>query len=492
VSQTYLPLTRIAAEIETFHKDKAKHTDRILGEEDPRTQRAFIQLARGGYLPTIIRTKIADARAITGAAVQRAPGEAAFLTTLDGELRQVADRCSAYDAAAAEVFKLVSGDAQPDPEALDDAVRALREQDHAVQEVVSRLNDALQSRIDGRVRAAEEDERRSAFLVVALTGFAVFMGLLVTVLAQRALRPVRDLTEAVKGIGRGEYAQVSIPASAGDEVALLAREFNAMAERLRERDRQLGAQREQLLRSERLAAVGRVSAQITHEIRNPLSSIGLNSEELEEEISHLPASEARERLLGLLRAMMKEIDRLAEITEEYLRFARLPKPQMEPADVNEVLTDLFDFLDVEMSGAGVKVERDLGAGLPLVNGDEAQLRQALLNLARNAREALQPRGGGTLRASTRATVGEVTIELADDGPGIPPEVLPSIFDPFFSTKERGTGLGLALTQQIVQEHGGRIEVRSEPGKGAAFAVRLPASPARREAPARPASAAVSD
>jgi signal transduction histidine kinase len=292
-------------------------------------------------------------------------------------------------------------------------------------------------------------------------------------LSQRALRPIRTLTEAAQRLGRGSPESVAVPEQGGDELASLAREFNAMAQRLAARERELRAQGEALLRSERLAAIGRIAAQITHEIRNPLSSISLNAEELGER-----APDARE----LCDAIVREVDRLTGITEEYLRFARLPKPQLQRADVNETVRDLLDFVRPELEAGGVQVTASLSPGVPRVLADVAQLRQLLLNLLRNAREAMP--SGGSLHVATRSDEGLVSLEIQDTGQGISPERMERIFDPFFTTKARGTGLGLAMAQEIAQEHGGQLLCESVVGEGAVFTLRLPAAPLLEQAQAQ--------
>jgi signal transduction histidine kinase len=246
-----------------------------------------------------------------------------------------------------------------------------------------------------------------------------------------------------------------------------------MAQRLAARERELRAQGEALLRSERLAAIGRIAAQITHEIRNPLSSISLNAEELGER-----APDARE----LCDAIVREVDRLTGITEEYLRFARLPKPQLQRADVNETVRDLLDFVRPELEAGGVQVTASLSPGVPRVLADVAQLRQLLLNLLRNAREAMP--SGGSLHVATRSDEGLVSLEIQDTGQGISPERMERIFDPFFTTKARGTGLGLAMAQEIAQEHGGQLLCESVVGDGAVFTLRLPAAPLLEQAQAQ--------
>ena len=225
------------------------------------------------------------------------------------------------------------------------------------------------------------------------------------------------------------------------------------------------------MRSERLAAVGKMAAVITHEVRNPLSSIGLNAELLEED---LRGSHASSEAIALSQKIQREVDRLTSITEEYLRFARLPRPRLEKEQMNDIVVGVIEFQRDDLETRGVSVTTQLASALPLVTADEAQLRQALLNLFRNAADAMGS-GGGVLRVTTRRADGGVEVRVADSGPGIAAEHLPHIFEPFFSTKEGGTGLGLALTQQIIAEHGGRIDVTSGAGEGTTFVMTLPAA-----------------
>jgi signal transduction histidine kinase len=182
-----------------------------------------------------------------------------------------------------------------------------------------------------------------------------------------------------------------------------------------------------------------------------------------------------EEALHLVKAIGREADRLVEITDQYLKFARFPKPVLEPANPNALLEAVLDFQEEEMTRAGVKLTHSFAPDCPQVVCDQGQIRQVLLNLLRNSREALVH--GGTIHVETHPLVTQVEISVADDGPGIPPEGLAHIFDPFFSTKDRGTGLGLALAQQIISEHGGEIRCTSELGRGSRFLIRLRRAPA---------------
>ncbi|MBX3275910.1 MAG: HAMP domain-containing protein [Sandaracinaceae bacterium] len=223
-----------------------------------------------------------------------------------------------------------------------------------------------------------------------------------------------------------------------------------------------------LIQTERLAAIGRMAAHVTHEVRNPLSSIGLNVELLEEELEDLPPEQR-----SLLRSIQREIDRLTEITEEYLRLARLPVPRLEPEPLGALVDEVGRFVARELESSGITLRVEVDADLPLVAADESQIRQALLNLLRNAKDAMA-QGGEILLAARRAP-GGLEILVRDRGEGIAPEARVHLFDLFYSTKERGTGLGLPLTQQIVAAHGGVIRCDDADGGGTVFTMWFPAA-----------------
>lgn len=221
--------------------------------------------------------------------------------------------------------------------------------------------------------------------------------------------------------------------------------------------------KEALIRSERLAAIGRMSAHVTHEIRNPLSSVGLNVEMLRDWLEAHPDSDEAQ---SLCTAIEREIDRLTELTDEYLRFARLPAPELRQVDVRDFLNTLANFVRPECRAAQVSVQVSAPESAN-VWMDPDQMRQAMLNLIRNAKEAMPGGGAIEVGADDRGT-----LWVEDGGPGIPEDALPHIFDPFYSTKLTGTGLGLALVQQIVQEHGGELQVRPLPEGGTRFTLNL--------------------
>jgi signal transduction histidine kinase len=220
---------------------------------------------------------------------------------------------------------------------------------------------------------------------------------------------------------------------------------------------------ERLLQTERLATVGRFASQIAHEIRNPLNSISLNIELLEDE---LPSSNDEAR--GLIRSVLRELDRLNEIVSEYLQFSRFPKPHLKRGRVETVIQGLASGFRPPQN---IRFNVQTAPTTPEVWLDEGLLRQVLDNLMRNAVEAIS--GEGSIELETDVLDRFVVIRVKDNGAGIPSDVQAKLFEPFFTTKAHGTGLGLATSQQIIFEHNGHLLVESQPGKGATFSILLP-------------------
>ncbi len=225
----------------------------------------------------------------------------------------------------------------------------------------------------------------------------------------------------------------------------------------------------QVAEAERLVAVGRICATVAHELMNPLTSVLLNIDILEEILTtpEVQIQEARERL----EVIRTELERLADMVREYYQFARLPKTKLERGDVNMILMKLLEFLALELYEKRISVRKVFEADLPEVLVDVNQLRQVFLNLFRNAMEAMPQ--GGQLVVMTRRGEGKVEIEIRDTGVGIDKANLERIFEPFFTTKAKGSGLGLPLVRQILKEHRGGIQCISEKGIGTTFTVWLP-------------------
>ena len=224
----------------------------------------------------------------------------------------------------------------------------------------------------------------------------------------------------------------------------------------------LRSMEERLLQSERLATVGRFASQIAHEIRNPLNSISLNVEMLEDEVA------GNESARGLIRSVLKELDRLNDIVSEYLQFSRFPKPHLKYGHVDGMMRELAaGFKPAER----ISLRFNIADSTPKVWLDEGLLRQVLDNLIRNAMEAIS--GNGVVEIETGVVDHNLVIRVKDSGSGISPESQAKLFEPFYTTKPHGTGLGLATSQQIVFEHNGHLTVESQPGKGSTFSILLP-------------------
>ncbi len=227
---------------------------------------------------------------------------------------------------------------------------------------------------------------------------------------------------------------------------------------------------QKIIQNERLAVVGRMAANVAHEIKNPLGTIVLNVELLEEELQDLGLEGGKEAR-SLLATIRSEIDRLLEVIGDYLQFARLPEVRLEKGSVNQVLSDLLQFLKEEIIARNILIVQELSPALPPVAIDAHQLRQAFLNLIKNSLEAMP--GGGKLTIRTVLRNGHVEIQVGDTGRGIAEKNTDLIFTPFFSTKPGGTGLGLPITAHIVMEHRGQIHFESDPDLGTTFSIRLP-------------------
>ncbi|HEX9402332.1 MAG TPA: ATP-binding protein [Anaeromyxobacter sp.] len=469
LSGGYLALTRVAAQLEV--KDWVATRALEASALDRGAREVYLPIARARFTG-LVHDKIDEGRRVTRESRALARGdEARFLDEVSVRLDALDARWQEYDHEARALFDALEAGEGQDPRtraAFEARAQEVRQLEKGLSLDVKLLQVSLETQIADRVHASERAEGRTVLLTIVYSLLALAIGAGAALVSQRLLSPIQTLTEGVKAVAAGDLTR-KVELKSHDELGLLAREFNAMAA-------SLAGQRDELRRAERLAAVGRISAQITHEIRNPLNAIGLNAELLAEELTRGPApAEA----IQLVHAISREVDRLNGVAEEYLRFARLPRLSLGRQDLNEVIGSLLDFLAPELQAAGVEVARELADGVLGLRADEGQLRAVFLNLLRNSREAMP--GGGRITVRTRRDGEAVEAEVADTGGGIPPEELTRIFEPFYSTKERGTGLGLAFALQVAKEHGGTIRCDSWVGRGTTFTLRLPADDERAEA-----------
>ncbi|RYZ02615.1 MAG: HAMP domain-containing protein [Myxococcales bacterium] len=317
---------------------------------------------------------------------------------------------------------------------------------------LAQIEQHVERSVDGLVAQARRRERIASWLLVSLTLATLLTGAVMAVYARRMLLPLGLVTERAKAVARGDLKPRSAVVS-NDEIGELAATFESMVSAIARAN-------EQLLVSERLATIGKMAAHVTHEIRNPLSSIALNLELLEEEVPS-SADEAH----NLLRAIKAEVERLSALSGQYLSVARQRPQQKQPEKLVEVVEEACEFVRRELSQAGVQLELAIDAEVAelMLPMDEAQVRQALLNLLRNAREAM-PSGGRVVVRVVRSD-GGLDLIVDDEGVGMPATTRERLFEPFFTTKQHGTGLGLAITRQIAEAHGGGIRVEPREPRG---------------------------
>jgi signal transduction histidine kinase len=288
---------------------------------------------------------------------------------------------------------------------------------------------------------------------------------------------VAPLTRLVTSMKHAESGDLGVRADEGraDELGVAARGFDAMLTALRRSQTELEAfYRERMVRADRFAAVGELATGLAHEIKNPLAGLSGALEVLEEDLAGSPRAE-------VVSEMRHQVARLGNTMESLLSFARPPKARLRTTDVNGTLEKVLFLVRQQRRGAGIAIVHDPVKELPAVLADPNQLEQVFLNICLNACQAMN--GKGKLLIRTVVVEGRVSVEIEDDGPGIPADVRPHVFKPFFTTKREGNGLGLAISARIVAEHGGHIGYRCPPAGGTVFAVTLQrAHPAPTERP----------
>jgi signal transduction histidine kinase/iron only hydrogenase large subunit-like protein len=229
--------------------------------------------------------------------------------------------------------------------------------------------------------------------------------------------------------------------------------------------KELGQAQAQLIRTEKLAALGQLSAGVAHEINNPLGTITIYAHLL---LRSLEPDDPRREDVELI---VSEANRTKEIVQGLLNFARETKLRSGPTNVNDVVEDVLGLVAQQSLFHNIKMKKVLDPNLPTIVADYALLKQVFLNIILNAAQAME--GNGKLAIITAAEKKQIKIKIQDTGPGIPPEVLGKLFSPFFTTKEKGTGLGLAISYGIIERHRGKIDVETDLGKGATFIISLP-------------------
>ena len=278
-------------------------------------------------------------------------------------------------------------------------------------------------------------------------------------LAARIAGPIRELSSAAGEVGRGRF-DVELPYAGSDEIGELTGAFRNMAA-------ELARSRSELAAAERERAWREMAKQVAHEIRNPLTPIKLSVQHLRQAFRDGAAD--REQLLQrVTETVLDQIDVLSRIATEFSHFARMPDARYERAHLGRLLDEAVAiFAEVD----GIRFERSTGELPVTLLADREQLRRVFINMFRNSIQAMP--GGGTILLETSVEERTVVLRVTDNGPGIPPEVLSRVFEPNFSTKSEGMGLGLAIAKKVIEDHGGTIRCESAVGHGTSFEIRLP-------------------
>jgi signal transduction histidine kinase len=329
--------------------------------------------------------------------------------------------------------------------------------------------------------------------------FASIVGYIV--LTRNTVAPILGLAQATREVADGDLT-VRVATNSETEIGTLYAAFNTMTARLEEYERErnefslsleslveerthelrqandsLRRAQSELVRMEKIAALGQIAASVNHEIKTPLNSLYLNLQLLTRKINKLECGDDKGKsgLLGVTTVIDNEIMRISEILEEFVQYARFAPPELKPDDLKDVLRQLAEMIGENAANAGVTVTMAVGPDpLPALL-DRKKLTQALLNLAVNAIHAM-PQGGTLTIGAGRAASGEMRLTIADTGTGISEEDLEKIFEPFFTKKEKGMGFGLAIVKRIVEDHHGTIACRSKLGEFTEFTITLPPQP----------------
>jgi two-component system NtrC family sensor kinase len=461
LDEGYLRLALSTAELRATQSILLTLLDRILDDRDPAATRSWVEAVRRLRPERLTRLDEIVTR-IRSLAVTDEDRRA--LDRLAEDLGTLAADARAGDDATGRLFVAVDGGRSEEARA---TLEVLLASERSVDRGLRGVGREADRQVADLSASLQRDQTRTFWMLLGLALVAAGIAIGILVWVHALVAPLAALGRAVQAVARGDFSG-RIDLRRRDEIGRLAEQFDRMTEAIRERDERLRALRQ----SEKLAALGRMAAHVTHEVRNPLSAIGLNTELLEEELSRAGAAEAT---LGMVRAIGHEVDRLTRVTQSYLSLARMPHPESAPTDLGQVAREAVDFHRPEADAEGVKLECDVADGLPKVPADAGQIRQVLANLLRNALEAVAGAPEKTVRVAVRAVRDGVELAVSDSGPGIPEDARARLYEPFFTTKKQGTGIGLAGSQQIAVAHGGTLSCDPGNGPGACFRLWVPAA-----------------
>ena len=319
--------------------------------------------------------------------------------------------------------------------------------------------------------AATNQDIRTAMYGLGFGGIA--LGIILGLFISRSItNPIYELVLKVQGAARGKFIK-RVQLDKSTILQELDSNVDDLIERINSTQADLDNERKRLEQAERLAALGRVSAMVAHEIRNPLTAIKMLIYSLRKDLA------AHDEKRKDLQVIIKEIDRMEQFVQNFLQFSRPMEPRFEAVNLHEVIGEAVLLLEASFCKAGVILEEHYEADPGIVYADANQIKQAMMNLLLNAIAALKV--GGKIAIQTRelesipgnGKQSDLVISIADTGCGISENLKSTIFEPFVSGREGGIGLGLSIAHQIVQQHGGRLEVNNNVEGGATFSIHLP-------------------
>ncbi len=325
-------------------------------------------------------------------------------------------------------------------------------------EAALRVSEAERTSVQRMLKVSKQTPVIALFILLALIIY------ITNFLTRQILRPIGRMVRATERIAQGDFSPLTPQKKYRDEFTTLALAFNRMLLELNHRQ-------EMLAEAQKLRAIGTLTAGVAHELNNPINNISLTAEALIEDYAELPEKERLEMCSDLL----SQADRAQGVVRNLLDFSRQREVDFSELDIGQLVRKTVKLIKNQIKLAKIKLETHFSSNLPPIQGDPQQLSQVFVNLCLNALDAMSR--GGTLTITTAVTADDgqrIRVDISDTGAGIAPDVLPYIFDPFYSTKgAKGTGIGLAVSYGIVAKHGGEITVQSTPGKGTTFSIFLP-------------------
>ncbi len=329
------------------------------------------------------------------------------------------------------------------------------------------------------------------FLMIAVISFIMIV-IFSYILVSRITRPVENLAHLSENISRGDFSKRA-ETGKDDELGRLSKAFNQMIDsisashsmledynltlqrKVQERTEELMKIKEQMIQSEKLASIGRLSAGVAHEINNPLGAILSYAHLIREEL----ASKSDSNQIRIFTdGIIAETNRTKNIIRSLLEFSRQHKTEYEWVEINQILEDTINLISLQKRPENIEFIREYGKDIPIIKIDTERIREAIINIIINALDAMNENGKITIRTSVDHKKQRVSISISDTGTGIPPDIMGHIFEPFFTTKPvgKGTGLGLSVTYGIIKQHNGDILVDSKVGSGTTFTIILPLHP----------------